>query len=98
MANLGANSVTVLNSSTDLPVRPDIPVGSAPESILYDAADNTIIVANSGSGNLTVINATSGGIIAPGVPAGVGPVAMALDPVPDLLYVADAARGHGLGH
>ncbi len=67
-----------------------VPVGSSPEAIALDAANNTVFVANAGSNNVSAVSATTDRLVAT-IPVGGHPDALAFDSNDSEVFVANYA-------
>lgn len=91
VGNIGSNSVSVINASTNSVVA-GITVGAYPASMAVDPTTDRIYVANEQSSTLSVIDGASNTVIDT-VNVGSGPTGVAVNPNTDLVYVAYQSFG-----
>ncbi len=83
------NTLDVLSGGARFPIiLAEIPVGTNPFGVAYDAGTGDVFVANNGSDNVSVVSATSFQILA-SIPVGDGPTGIAYDPNQGTVYVAN---------
>ena len=75
-------------AATTLAVITTITVGSNPDGVAVNDADDTVYVTNFGSGNVSVINGRTG-TVAGTITVGSGPIGVAVDQGDDTVYVAN---------
>jgi len=63
VTNFGSNTLSVIDTSSNTLLLPDIPVGSGPQGVAVNPALNRVYVANSG-GTLSVVDTASNAVIA----------------------------------
>ena len=91
VANIGSNSVSVIDASTDS-VTTIIPVYSSPYAVAVDPVTNMVYVPNFGSNNLSVINGATNASIG-SITTGNQPSNVAVDTATNMVYVTNAASG-----
>jgi YVTN family beta-propeller protein len=75
-------------AATTLAVITTITVGSNPDGVAVNDADDTVYVTNFGSGDVSVINGRTG-TVAGTITVGSGPIGVAVDQGDDTVYVAN---------
>src|SRR5579864_4194769 len=86
VANNGANTVSVINTTTNLIVK-TIPVGTAPYAVAINQAGTLAYVTNTGSNNVSVISTSTNAVTAT-IPVSSGPIDIALNPSGTTAYVS----------
>jgi YVTN family beta-propeller protein len=87
VANLGANTVSVLDTGTRDVVE-TVPVGDNPDGVAVSPDGTRVYVTNFVSGTLTIIDAASNTVVTT-IPVGDGPVGVAVSPDGASAYVAN---------
>ncbi len=77
-ANLGSDTVTVVDCTTNTPIT-NIEVGSGPVGLAYDGGVGDVYVANQYSNNVSVISDSNDTVVAT-IPVGYSPYGVAYDP------------------
>lgn len=90
--NLGANEVSVVNSSTDTFLR-NVPVGDGPSGVLYDPLNGNVYVSNEFGSNLTVINGSTARVIG-SVQVGASPGDIVQNTLNGDLYIANSGSSN----
>ena len=75
VANSGSNTVTVIDTTTNIVVGAPIPVGCRPRGVGVDPTVHRAYVANSDSNNVTVIDTTTNTVVGAPIPWGSAPLA-----------------------
>src|SRR5439155_447347 len=88
VANIGSNSVCVINGATNTILGSPISVGSNPSGIAFDSANGNLYVANQGSNSVSVINGATNTILGSPISVGTQPRGIAFDSANGNLYVA----------
>jgi len=86
VANNGANTVSVINATTNAVVK-TIPVGTAPYGIVINQAGTLAYVTNTGSNNVSVISTSTNAVTAT-IPVSSGPMDITLGPNGTTAYVS----------
>ena len=79
-------------AATTLAVITTITVGSNPDGVAVNDADDTVYVTNFGSGDVSVINGRTG-TVAGTITVGSNPIGVAVDQVDDTVYVTNRTSG-----
>lgn len=87
-ANIGSNTVTIINSQNDLIIA-TIRVGQEPCALAYNSTNNKIYCANQKSNDVSIIDGTTNEVINT-IPVGTGPSALVYNPVNNKIYCANA--------
>lgn len=92
VANRGSDTISVINSTTNLIVD-EIPLNTvAPSGIIYNAANNYIYVTSAGSDSVSVINGTTNTVIS-NIPVGLGPNGIAYDQSSGNVFISNSKNG-----
>jgi YVTN family beta-propeller protein len=86
VVNSGANSVSVINTNTNLVVK-TVAVGTSPFAVAINAAGTLAYVTNTGSNTISVIT-TSTNTVTATIPVSSGPMDIALNPTGSTAYVS----------
>jgi YVTN family beta-propeller protein len=89
---LDPGNVSVINGTTD-EITASIPVGYAPDGIVFDAVNHDFYVANAGSHNVTVLSGATNQVVK-SIQVGSGPTSVMLNPVDDQILVANFGAGN----
>lgn len=89
VVNSGANSVSVIDTKTNLVVK-TVAVGTSPFAVAINAAGSLAYVTNTGSNTISVIT-TSTNTVTATIPVSSGPMDIALNPTGSSAYVSCAS-------
>gem|GEM_PF-6174890 len=87
VSNLGSNSTSVINGSTNTVVSTTIPVGWGPDGIAVDSTTNMIYVANYWGGTVSVIDGTTNNVVTT-LPLSHSPDGIAVNPNTGKIYIS----------
>jgi YVTN family beta-propeller protein len=89
VANLGDNTVSVIDGNTNTKIGKDIPVGKLPFGISVYVVTNTIYVANSYGNTVSLIDGTNNTKIGKDIPVGKSPNGIGVNSNTNTIYVAN---------
>jgi YVTN family beta-propeller protein/VCBS repeat-containing protein len=89
VANLGSNTVSVIDGETSKIAAKPIPVGTRPWGVAVNPATNRVYVTNLGSNTVTVIDAATNAVVGSAIPVGRDPEGIAVNPATNRVYVAN---------
>ncbi|HEX4559236.1 MAG TPA: beta-propeller fold lactonase family protein [Mycobacterium sp.] len=93
VANVGDNTVSVIDTATNTLIGPAINVGASPEALVLGPNGSRLYVANTGDNTVSVIDTAANTVIGPAIKVGASPVALAPDASGIWVYVANSGDG-----
>jgi YVTN family beta-propeller protein len=85
--NSNADTVSVIDTTTNTVVGSPIPVGMAPLDIAYDPVNKRMYVVNFHNSSISVVDTTTNTVVGDQIEIGSTPRAIAYDPVNERMYV-----------
>jgi YVTN family beta-propeller protein len=89
VTNLGANTVTVIDTATAAPIGAPIRVGAKPNGVVFTPDGSRAYVTNDESKDVSVIDTAAGAVVAT-IPAGEWPDGLAISPDGGRIFVANS--------